>query len=309
MVFKIISIMNLFFIGISSLYVMYTPIFLSILIFYQIFLIRFHTKILYMLIFIPLKGSIIKSMKGKVIGDILVLKDNVHNPYEGDPQELLKIPGVNRVVRLGRIRGVQREPEVEVLWGEGTETVHRENHCLFKLDVARIMWSKGNTTERKRMAQLVEDGETIVDLFAGIGYFTIPMAVHARPGKIYAVEINPVAHAYLSENIHLNKVQDIVEPILGNCREVAPRNIADRVLMGYIGNTEEYLDVAMDVLKDEGIIHYHESVPDKLKFIRPAERVINAGKGFDVEILNQRVIKKYSPGVYHVVVDARVKKG
>ncbi|NYB51882.1 MAG: class I SAM-dependent methyltransferase family protein [Methanobacteriaceae archaeon] len=247
-------------------------------------------------------------MKGKVIGDILVLKKNVEKPYEGDPQELLKIPGVNRVVRLGRIRGLQREPDVEVLVGEGTETIHRENHCLFKLDVSRIMWSKGNTTERKRMAQLVEDEETVVDLFAGIGYFTIPMAVHAKPRKIYAVEINPVAHAYLSENIQLNKVSDVVVPILGNCRDSAPRNVADRVLMGYIGNTDEYLDVAMEVLKDEGIIHYHESVPDKLKFKRPASRVKNAAKGYEVDILNQRVIKKYSPGVYHVVVDAKVRK-
>ena len=202
-------------------------------------------------------------MKGKVIGDILVLKNHVDNP-----QELLKIPGVNRVVRLRRIKGLKREPDVEVIIGEGTETVHRENHCLFKLDVARIMWSKGNTTERKRMSQLVEDGETIVDLFAGIGYFTIPMAVHAHPGKIYAVEINPVAHQYLQDNIVLNKVQNVVEPILGNCRDLAPRNTADRVLMGYIGNTEEYLDVAMEAIKDEGIIHYHESVPDKLKFKR-----------------------------------------
>ena len=83
-------------------------------------------------------------MKGKVIGDILVLKKNINNP-----QELLKIPGVNRVVRLGRIKGVQREPDVEVIIGNGTETVHRENHCFFKLDVSKIMWSKGNTTERR----------------------------------------------------------------------------------------------------------------------------------------------------------------
>ena len=166
-------------------------------------------------------------MKGKVIGDILVLKKNINNP-----QELLKIPGVNRVVRLGRIKGVQREPDVEVIIGNGTETVHRENHCFFKLDVSKIMWSKGNTTERKRMSQLVEDGETVVDLFSGIGYFTIPMAVHGNPKKIYAVEINPVAYDYLTENIEINKIQNIVEPIKGNCRDLAPRNIADRVLMG-----------------------------------------------------------------------------
>jgi tRNA wybutosine-synthesizing protein 2 len=122
------------------------------------------------------------------------------------------------------------------------------------------------------------------------------------------VEINPVAYDYLTENIEINKIQNIVEPIKGNCRDLAPRNIADRVLMGYIGNTDEYLDVAMDVLKDEGVIHYHESVPDKLKFKRPARRVQKAANGYEVDILNQRIIKKYSPGVYHVVVDAKVRK-
>jgi len=98
-------------------------------------------------------------MKGKVIGDILV---------------------VNRIVKLGRISGLKREPDVEVIIGEGTETVHRENKCGFKLDVSKIMWSKGNTTERKRMSLLPEDGEIIVDMFAGIGYFSIPMAVHSN---------------------------------------------------------------------------------------------------------------------------------
>jgi tRNA wybutosine-synthesizing protein 2 len=244
-------------------------------------------------------------MKGKVIGDILVIKENVENP-----EKLLKTPGVNRIVKLGRISGLKREPDVEVIVGEGTETIHRENKCKFKLDVSRIMWSKGNTTERKRMSLIVEDGETVVDMFAGIGYFSIPIAVHSNPAKIYSIEINPVSHGYLCENVHLNDVEGIVDPIFGNCREVAPSDVADRVLMGYIGNTNEYLNVAMDVLKEGGIIHYHESVPDKLKFIRPIDRIsesaIGAGREL-VEVTNKRIIKPYSPGVYHVVVDAKIK--
>jgi len=243
-------------------------------------------------------------MKGKVIGDILVVKGDVD-----DVDNLLKTPGVNRIVKLGRIKGLKREPEVKIIVGEGTETVHRENKCQFKLDVSRIMWSKGNTTERKRMSQIPEEGEVIVDMFAGIGYFSIPIAVHSNPKKIYSIEINPVSHKYLCENIVLNKVNNVVKPILGNCREVAPRKIADRVLMGYIGNTNEYLDVAMEVLKEGGILHYHESVPDNIKFIRPVERIIDAAKLADmgeVEILKKRIIKPYSPGVYHVVVDAKI---
>jgi tRNA wybutosine-synthesizing protein 2 len=242
-------------------------------------------------------------MKGKVIGDILVIKEDVE-----DPEKLLKTPGVNRIVKLGRINGLKREPDVDVIVGDGTETIHRENKCFFKIDVSRIMWSKGNTTERKRMSKIVDEGETVVDMFAGIGYFSIPIAVHSKPTKIYSIEINPVSHEYLCENIKLNNI-DNIEPVLGNCREVAPRGVADRVLMGYIGNTNEYLDVAMDVLKEGGILHYHESVPDKLKFIRPIERINQAAMFADrgeVEIINKRIIKPYSPGVYHVVVDAKI---
>lgn len=242
-------------------------------------------------------------MKGKVVGDILVIKRDVE-----DPEALLEIPGVNRVVKLGRIRGLKREPEVDVIIGEGTETIHKENHCLFKLDVSRIMWSKGNTTERKRIAGIVQEGETVVDLFAGIGYFSLPIAIHSPVAKIYSVEINPTAYDYLCQNIELNKVSDVIRPLFGDCRDLAPQGVADRVLMGYIGNTHHYLDVALEVLKDDGgVIHYHESVPDKLKFIRPVERIKEAADGRDVKILNKRVIKKYSPGVYHVVVDAQVK--
>ncbi|MBI5679656.1 MAG: class I SAM-dependent methyltransferase family protein [Methanobacterium sp.] len=241
-------------------------------------------------------------MKGKVIGDILVLKNEPNNL-----DELLKLPEVNRIVKLGRISGSKREPDVKILVGDNTETIHRENHCFFKLDVAKIMWSKGNTTERKRIAELVEDGEIIVDMFAGIGYFSIPIAVHSNPQKIYSIEINPISYCYLKENIVLNKVEGIINPLFGDCRKLAPKGIADRVLMGYIGNTHEYLDVAMEIVKPGGIIHYHESVPDKLKFERPPQRIIEAANGRDVEILNKRIIKKYSPGVYHVVIDALIE--
>jgi tRNA wybutosine-synthesizing protein 2 len=245
--------------------------------------------------------SILIMMRGKIIGDIMVVKTSLN-----EPQELLNIPKVNRVVKLGHIRGFQREPEVSVLWGKGTETIHKENHCHFKLDVGKIMWSKGNTTERIRMAKIVNDGEIVVDLFAGIGYFSIPMAVHNSPQKIYSVEINPVAYHYLQENVKINHVNHVIDTIWGNCREVAPRNVADRVLMGYIGNTHDYLDVAMEVLREGGIIHYHEAVPQKLKFNRPVQRIKSASNGYEVEIIDQRVIKKYSPGVNHVVVDARI---
>ena len=170
------------------------------------------------------------------------------------------------------------------------------------------MWSKGNTGERKRMSTLPEDDEIIIDMFAGIGYFTVPMAVHSNPKKIYAIEINPNSYQFLCENIKLNKIDDIVEPILGDCSKQDFDHIADRIMMGYIGGTHHYLDSAMKYLKKGGIIHYHESTPEPILFERPVERVKNAADKVnrDIEVLNKRSIKKYSPGVYHTVVDIKV---
>jgi tRNA wybutosine-synthesizing protein 2 len=170
------------------------------------------------------------------------------------------------------------------------------------------MYSKGNLEERKRMSKLGK-GEVVVDMFAGIGYFSIPMAVHARPKKIISIEINPESFAYLKENIRLNHVEDIITPVLGDCFQAAPEREADRVIMGYVGTTHHYLEPAIKALKKSGgILHYHETVPENLARTRPEERVKKAVEslGKKVEILKTRRIKKYSPGVLHVVVDARI---
>lgn len=104
-------------------------------------------------------------------------------------------------------------------------------------------------------------------------------------------------------------MEDIITPVLGDCSQATPEGIADRVLMGYVGTTHHYLEPAIRSLKKSGgILHYHETVPEKLAETRPEERIRKAAEklGKKVEILGSRRIKKYSPGVLHVVVDARI---
>ncbi|MDO5852170.1 MAG: class I SAM-dependent methyltransferase family protein [Methanobacteriaceae archaeon] len=241
-------------------------------------------------------------MKGKLIGDILV----VHKKPE-NMEEILKLPYINNILQIKSIHGQKREPEIKILYGDTTETTHRENYCFYKIDVAKVMWSKGNTGERMRMSKLPNENETIIDMFAGIGYFTIPMAVHSKPSKIYSIEINPVSYNFLCENIKLNKVENIVTPILGDCnKQELPK--ADRVLMGYIGGTHKYLDKAMEYIKEGGILHYHESTPENILFERPVQRVKEAAnkQNREIEVINKRSIKKYSPGVHHTVIDVKI---
>jgi len=78
----------------------------------------------------------------------------------------------------------------ETIAGFKTETVHRENGVIFNLDARKVMFSAGNLKERMRMSLFGKD-EFVVDMFAGIGYFTLQMAVHSRPRKIMAIEMNP----------------------------------------------------------------------------------------------------------------------
>jgi tRNA wybutosine-synthesizing protein 2 len=223
-------------------------------------------------------------------------------------QALLRLRGVRTVAVKSEVVGRYRKPRLKIIAGErATETLHREHDCTFKLDVAQVMFSAGNLYERGRIAKLVRPGETVVDLFAGVGQFSVPIARHARPHKVYAVEINPVAHRYLCENVGLNRVGHVMKPLLGDCEEVAPRGVADRVIMGILHVTHKYLPLAIQVLKSKGgIIHYHESVPSKLRFKRPVERVLAAAGGREVEILNKRLVKRYAPGVDHVVIDAKI---
>lgn len=244
----------------------------------------------------------------QILGDIIII--SLHEALERRKEEiaraLLSLYPRCRTVLLDRgINGKMRLPGREIIAGEKTETVHKENGCLFKLDAMRIMYSRGNLAEKKRMSRLGK-AETIVDMFAGIGYFSIPAAVHSRPKKIFAIEINPVAFGYLKENMKLNRVEDIIEPILGDCAVVTPRGSADRVIMGYL-NAHEFLEQGISALLPHGLLHYHEAVPEAIER-RPVGRIIEAAEklGRKAEIITMRRIKKYSPGVWHVVVDARV---
>jgi tRNA wybutosine-synthesizing protein 2 len=244
----------------------------------------------------------------QVLGDIVIvtLRAELEHRKTEIGEALLYLYPSCRTVLLDRgITGQMRQPVREIIAGENTETIHRENGCLFKLDAMRIMFSQGNLVEKKRMSRLGK-GEVVVDMFAGIGYFSIPMAVHSKPLKIYAIEINPEAFGYLNENIMLNKVSGIIEPVAGDCSIVTPRGIADRVIMGYLDG-HPYLGQGIRALVPGGIIHYHEAVPEAVER-RPVERIMEtSGKlGRNAEIIGARRIKKYAPGVWHVVVDAKV---
>ena len=252
--------------------------------------------------------------KWEKIGDILILKiEKSLKNYEKIIAEnyacVLKCKAVFK--DTGGISGSFRKPSVKWLYGsKDAVTVHWENNIRYKLDISQLMFSSGNMDERIRMANISNENETVVDLFAGIGYFSIPMAVYSNPKRIYACEINPLAYKFLCENILLNDVSDIVRPILGDNRDVAPKNVADRVILGYLDYTYIFLKTAFSCLKNSrGIIHYHVKFPDTLIPNKPFEEVENKIKQFKKKavLMNFKKVKSYAPGISHVVLDIKIE--
>lgn len=226
---------------------------------------------------------------------------------------LRKFSYVKTVCLTRGISGELRKPTVKYLAGEKrTETIHQENRCRFRLDVTRVMLSKGNLSERGRIPGLVRPGEVVADLFAGIGYFSIPVARNSSPRKVYSIEKNPSSFRYLKENIRLNRVQGTVTPILGDCREVRLGGVADRVLMGYLPGTHNYLPAAFGALKQGGgIIHYHDNFHESELWEKPLDILESQSfrHGYALKrIAHKAMVKEYSPRVCHVVLDAEFVK-
>jgi tRNA wybutosine-synthesizing protein 2 len=249
--------------------------------------------------------------KWEMLGDVLILK--LDERLREHDKEIAKVYsevlGAETVLEdVGGIAEDFRKPQVRLITGDRTVATHKENGVLYKLDAKEIMFSSGNIDERIRMAGVCKDGDIVVDMFAGIGYFSLPMAVHSKPKKVYAIEINPVAFRYLEENIQLNDVENVLEPMFGDCLEVAPEGVASRVVMGYLSGGEIYLPKAMRIIGGEGIIHYHENCPNELLSDRPISTVRDVAEkeGRKIEVLEQRTIKSYAPGVSHIVFDVLI---
>jgi len=245
------------------------------------------------------------------IGDVLILPLRKElEPYKHRIAEVYaEVLGVKTVLRKGHIQGETRRPDYEVLYGNDTVTVHVENGVKYKLDVAKIMFSPANVKERVRMASVAKPGELVVDMFAGIGHLSLPMAVHKK-ARVIAIEKDPYTFRFLVESIWLNNVQNLMTPYNIDNRDFPGENIADRILMGYVVKTAEFIPKALSIAKDEAIVHYHNTVPEKLMPDEPFKtfRKIAREHGYEAEKLKELVIKRYSPGVWHVVVDVRVFK-
>jgi tRNA (guanine37-N1)-methyltransferase len=250
-----------------------------------------------------------------VIGDIAVIK--IPEPLLPKKhligEALMKVHGNLRTVlrQKGPVSGEFRTRELEVIAGEPrTETVHREHGCSFRVDLAQTYFSPRLASERLRIARLVGRDEVVVNMFAGVGCYSIVIARHGQAEKVYSIDKNPTAVEYMRHNVRINKVGACVVPVQGDAREVIKKYLkggADRVLMPLPEFARDFLDAALLALKPNGgVIHFYDFGHEPDLFGPSLEFARKQAGGRKIELVNSRVVRSYAPKIYHVVLDLSV---
>ncbi|MCL2148592.1 MAG: class I SAM-dependent methyltransferase family protein [Methanomassiliicoccaceae archaeon] len=245
-----------------------------------------------------------------VVGDVAIIKlPDALLPYKRRIGEAMM--SVSRSVRAvmldSGVKGEMRVRDLEQIAGEGgPETVHREFGVRMAIDPSKVYFNPRLATERARVASLVRDGETVIDMFAGAAPFGLVICRMARPEVVYSIDINPEAEGFARRSMALNRIGNIV-PITGDApaaMEGLPP--ADRVIMNLPQTAESFLPAALMGAKDGGTVHLYK-VAERSEFDGFMERMrYNARSlGFVISIEGVTELKTYSPTMSVYAIDIK----
>jgi tRNA (guanine37-N1)-methyltransferase len=262
-------------------------------------------------------GKVVSSFD--LVGDIAIIKAPAD---QADAEAIAKqLMAVHKCVKTvlaqsSPVRGDHRVRELTLLAGEDkTVAQYKEAGCVFSVDIEKCYFSPRLKHERLRIAGLVNPNETVVNMFAGVGCFSIIVAKRVPTAKVYSIDINPTAYQFMQENVRINRVFGKVTPILGDSKEVAQaqlQGIADRVLMLLPEKALEYLPAALSALKKSGgWIHYYDfqhAYEDEDPVEKTQQKVTLKldSLGVKYTFTCGRVIRSTGPNWYQTVLDIQV---
>lgn len=201
---------------------------------------------------------------------------------------------------------VLREPMISLMYGPGGETSHRENGIVYSFDPEKIMFSPGNVNVRVSEARQNLDNMVILDMFAGIGYFSLQVGKHSQNSVVYSCELNPTAFGFLLKNVERNSLEDAIVPLPGDCRVVSGGITADYILMGHF-DSADFLSGALLRSRNGTIINLHVLIPtERLDTYWETIQKRALALGFILDLVKQKRIKSYGPHMWHMSVIMRV---
>ncbi len=257
-----------------------------------------------------------------IIGDIAILKvanDDFVNAQAAAKQIMAVHKSVKTVfVQTSPILGDFRVRGLKLVAGEDrTSTRYRESGCVFAVDVEKCYFSPRLSHERARIARLVKSGETVVNMFAGVGCFSIIIAKTVPQTKVFSIDVNPTALEYMQENVKINRVYGKVTPLLGDSKDIITAQLqgkADRVLMPLPEKAIQYLPYAVSALKPSGgwihLYDFQHATGDEHHVDKTKQNVAQKLDSLDVgySFVFSRVVRSTGPNWYQTVLDIQVNR-
>lgn len=217
---------------------------------------------------------------------------------------------VKRLFRKGEISGERRESSAELLYGNRSDVERIEHGVNFVYRITECMFSQGNLNERKRMGDLDLSNEEILDLYAGIGYYTLPMLVRGNAKHVTATEWNPNAIRDLRKGLERNKVTERCSVIEGDNRSHGNLLEArfDRIVLGLLPQAWDGFETAMKAIRPiGGILHVHGVASTKNPEEWEEETIMRLSEfRRSVTKIDAFKIKSYAPYWDHRVLDVKI---
>jgi len=261
--------------------------------------------------------------KWERFSDVAILPQHAFSESGWNPDESLwktvaEALNVKRIARMGEVQGEYRNSGVELLLGDDDWVVRREHGIDFGYNFTQCMWSAGNVTERGRIANGNQEGEKVLDLYAGIGYYTLPFLSEGARGPngergqgrgaahVVACEWNPIAIQALEWSLSENDLAERCSILEGDNRNQQLEPEFDRVNLGLLPTSEEGYPIAIRALKPEGgKLHVHglaESGKENEWADNLAITLDDLGP-FSCSVEHVERVKWYAPHQRHIVVD------
>jgi len=264
-------------------------------------------------------SKIIGSMD--VIGDIAIIKiphyllDDRRFKYG---REIIKRLKYIKVVLRQRtpVEGILRTRKFEFLAGEErTDTVYKEHGIICRVDVEKVYFSPRLSRERDRISRLVDEGETIINMFAGVGPYSILIAKRRDNILVHSIDINPVAIEFHLTNNILNKVEEKIITYLGDASDIINKylyRVADRVLMPLPEFAIQYISSALYSAKNKATLHIYLHVPYSDDEGESIEKAINMVKkeverrGYKIFSIEGHRVREVGTRILQVCVDTSI---
>ena len=251
------------------------------------------------------------------IGDIIIVRipDSLVSKKQVIGKALLEQVSIANSVfyQSSPVEGDFRTRQLEVIAGEDkTQTEYKENGCKFIVDVEKAFFSPRLSTERERIAGLVTEGEVVINMFGGVGMFSL-LAAKNTACTVYNIDLNPVAAQLCKENAQINKLKGEIISLNGDATQVINEQlvgIADRILMLLPERSDEFLDSALLGLKNKGVIHYYSHIhaDRKQDAAKLSEEHFLSINKTNAEIITSRNVRPVGPRFYQTVVDVKISK-